>query len=137
MTYCVSQLAEYHLCVFFNAYRAWRGALLAFAVLLYAVAAHAEGGKTIHFKIVAGHLKEGPAVVRVSEGETVSLIWSSDQATQVHLHGYNLLVDVGPGGAVEMKVLAKATGRFPVSLHDAKGHGHGHKPLTYLEVYPK
>ncbi len=76
-------------------------------------------------------------MVRVSEGETVSLIWSSDHATQVHLHGYNLLVDAGPGGDVEMKVLAKATGRFPVSLHDAKGHGHGHKPLTYLEVYPK
>ncbi len=133
----MSRLAEYHLCVFFNTYRAWRGALLAFAVLLYAVAAHAEGGKAFHFRIVAGHLKEGPAVVRVSEGETVSLIWSSDQATQVHLHGYNLLVDVGPGGAVEMKVLAKATGRFPVSLHDAKGDGHANKPLTYLEVHPK
>ena len=137
MTYCVSQLAEYHLCVFFNACRASRVAFLAFAVLLYGVAAHAEGGKAIHFRIVDGQLSEGPAVVRVSEGETVSLFWSADQASQVHLHGYNLLVDVGPGGAVEMKVLAKATGRFPVSLHDAKGHGHANKPLMYLEVYPK
>lgn len=126
----MSRIVRYH-------HYACISGFLVLLFLLYAAAAYAEGGKAIHFKINAGILSEGPAVVRVSEGETVSLIWSADQQVEVHLHGYNMLIRVGPGGPAEMKVQAKATGRFPVSLHDAKGHGHANKPLTYLEVHPK
>lgn len=114
-----------------------RLALLVVFCVLNANAPLAGSGKTIHYEIKAGRRTEGPPVLRVTQGEVVTLVWKSSQRAEIHLHGYNLLVEVPGGGSAEMKLDARATGRFPITLHGADGHGHAHKPLAYLEVHPK
>ena len=93
--------------------------------------------KSAEYRLEAGKLIDGPRVLRVKEGDTLELTWRSAQAAEIHLHGYNILINVPAGGSAEMRVDAKATGRFPITLHGLEGGGHSHKPLAYLEVHPK
>lgn len=97
---------------------------------------HAQETKTFQFTIGNGALIEGPDRVRVTQGDHVTMNWRSDKPAEIHLHGYDSLLEVMPGEAASMTVECKATGRFPVTLHQ-KGGDHSHKPLIYFEVYPK
>lgn len=97
---------------------------------------HAQETKTFQFTISNGALIEGPDRVQVKQGDHVTLNWRSDKPAEIHLHGYDSLLEVIPGEAASMIIECKATGRFPVTLHH-KGGGHSHKPLIYFEVYPK
>jgi hypothetical protein len=116
---------------------------LALAALLGGVisAPPAYGDNTKTFEIT---IKKGKVVsqksVRVTRGDTVILRWSSDQRLELHLHGYDVTTTVGPGAPAEMKIRARATGRFPVEIHEPAdsrgGHSHGHRTIFHLEVYP-
>lgn len=108
-------------------------------VLFAAPAALADSPKTIDITITNGQVV-GKKSVRVTRGDTVVLRWRSDQPLELHLHGYDLTATVKPGTPAEMKIVARATGRFPVEVHGqggaSGGHSHGHKALFHLEVYP-
>ena len=97
----------------------------------------AENPKTVDITIRNGQVV-GKKSVRVTRGDTVVLRWRSDQPLELHLHGYDLAATVKPGTPAEMKIVARATGRFPVEVHGESGAsgGHGHKALFHLEVYP-
>ena len=97
----------------------------------------AENPKTVDITIRNGQVV-GKKSVRVTRGDTVVLRWRSDQPLELHLHGYDLTATVKPGTPAEMKIVARATGRFPVEVHGDSGAsgGHGHKALFHLEVYP-
>jgi hypothetical protein len=84
-----------------------------------------------------GKLSAGPKVIRVSEGETVEIRWTTDAPAEVHLHGYDIEIQVAPGAAATMTFKAFATGRFPITLHGSGGHGHAYGTLLYLEVLPR
>jgi hypothetical protein len=108
--------------------------------LLPAPPARADNAKTIDITIRNGQVV-GKKSVRVTRGDTVVLRWRSDQPIELHLHGYDLTMTVRPGTPAEMKIVARATGRFPVEVHGESGasgggHSHGHKALFHLEVYP-
>jgi len=75
--------------------------------------------------------------IRITEGDLVELVWTSDEATELHLHGYDLELQVRPGEPADMVVEAHATGRFPITSHGWGEAGHGHDALIYLEVYPR
>lgn len=76
-------------------------------------------------------------VIRITEGDVVELIWTSDEAAELHLHGYDLEFDVRPGEPASIVFEAYATGRFPITSHGWGEGGHSHDALTYLEVYPR
>jgi hypothetical protein len=81
----------------------------------------------------------GEKSLRASRGDLVILRWRSDRRVELHLHGYDVSATVTPEAPAEMKIDARATGRFPVEIHGApppRG-GHGHKTIFYLEVYPE
>jgi hypothetical protein len=107
------------------------------AALLAAVPCYSAGTKTFDVELVSGAVA-GPKSARVTQGDTVILRWKSDKPLELHLHGYDVTTQVGPAKPAEMKVQARATGRFPVEMHatGARG-GHAHKPLFHLEVYPE
>ena len=111
--------------------------VVAMMVLLPAPASAADSPKTIDITIRNGQVV-GKNSLRVTRGDTVILRWRSDQPLELHLHGYDLTVAVKPGTPAEMKIVARATGRFPVEVHGTGGArgGHGHKALFHLEVYP-
>jgi len=90
--------------------------------------------KRIDLMIHHGKVDVERKTVRITEGDLVELRWSSNESRVVHLHGYDIETEVTPSSPVVMRFDAVLTGRFPVEAH---GGGHGHKPLLYLEVYPK
>ena len=75
----------------------------------------------------------------VTQGKNVEIQWRSDQAGELHLHGYDIAIKLRANEVVVTQFEAKASGRFPVTSHgfgDRAGHVHGHRALLYLEVHP-
>ncbi len=90
---------------------------------------------TIQKRSIVGDVK----TIRVTQGSQVVVRWNSDEATVLHVHGYDLKIEVKPGAVAEMRFEAHATGRYPVTSHGfgekSGGHGH-HGTLLYIEIYP-
>ncbi len=66
----------------------------------------------------------------VKQGRKVKLVVTSALADHVHLHGYDLMVDVAPGAPGTIDFTASAPGRFEIELED-RG-----LPIADLEVRP-
>jgi FtsP/CotA-like multicopper oxidase with cupredoxin domain len=79
----------------------------------------------------------GTGVVRVTQGENVELRWSTDEATELHLHGYNVRTKVDTDGEAVMSLKARAAGRFAIESHGFGADHHAEKTLIYLEVLPR
>ena len=78
--------------------------------------------------------------VRVMQGEQVEITLSSDQAAELHLHGYDLTAQLEPGIPATFSFAAKIAGRFPVEAHRMGQAGNGRRlpgALFYVEVYPR
>ncbi|MFC1684038.1 hypothetical protein ACFL0R_01005 [Pseudomonadota bacterium] len=87
--------------------------------------------------VLADHkLARESNVIRVIQGQVVELVWLSDEATELHLHGYDVEIQVKPGQHAVMALAAHATGRFPITSHGFGANANGHQTLLYLEVYP-
>lgn len=124
--------------------------------------ATAGHGEIARFELVISDGKvDGADTLRVVVGQPVELIWSSDAAVTVHVHGYDLELRLEPRSRRAQRFIAAATGRFPVTAHgigpDAPdGHDHGEEhaqdhgsngpggsesadepTLVYLEVHPR
>ncbi len=80
----------------------------------------------------------GAHVIRVTQGQLVEMVWTTDEAAELHIHGYDIRFEISPDTPAEVSFTAHATGRFAVTSHGFGGqHGHGHDTLVYIEVYPK
>lgn len=85
--------------------------------------------------IVDGAVTE--KTLRVTQGDAVRIDWTSDEAAELHLHGYDIAARVAADAPVSMRFTADVAGRFPVARHaSANADAHGHHALMYLEVYP-
>lgn len=117
--------------------RAAMVAVVALAALICAVPGHGENIRTVDIEIRNGRVA-GNNSARVSRGDSVVLNWSSDKRLDLHLHGYDVQATVIPGMQTQMRIRARATGRFPVEIHAQGGSAgsHGHKAIFHLEVYP-
>jgi uncharacterized cupredoxin-like copper-binding protein len=91
-------------------------------------------------KIEKGKVPQSMRLIRVKQGDTVKLRWTTDRTVMLHLHGYDIEKKVEPGAVAEMAFEARATGRFSIEEHkpNAKGgHSHGEAPLVRIEVRPR
>ncbi len=101
----------------------------------------------IHLRIKDQKIAGASRTIRVTQGDMVHLRFMSDEATDLHLHGYDIEKLAKPGAPAAFSFKATAVGRFPITSHGAKGHGHvgegskqkGHRETTliYLEVHPR
>ena len=55
--------------------------------------------------------------LRVSQGDTVRLTFTSDEHGEIHLHGYDLTADVSPEHPGELVFQAKNAGAFGINFH--------------------
>lgn len=85
---------------------------------------------TFELTLHHGQLTSGPDTLRVTQGQTVTLQVLADQADELHLHGYDLSVQVQPGVPAELHFVAEHSGRFAIESH------HAHHELAALEVLP-
>lgn len=77
---------------------------------------------------------QGTPTMRLFQGEQVHITWDVDAVMELHLHGYKLEVRATPGVPAPMRFRARATGRFPVEIHDEGGR---HRTILYIEVHPR
>ena len=113
----------------------------AFALCLAASIVATPGAEVTYvLRIENGHVPENMRLIRVTQGDVVTLQWSADKPSVVHLHGYDIEKRVVPGMITDLTFTARATGRFPVNLHgtgtETAGHGH-EDTLVTIEVYPR
>lgn len=105
------------------------------AMLLHLAGAAAAEPKIFELSIRNGELAGDQRVIRVGQGDVVTLRWTTDKALTIHLHGYDIESSLSPRGAVSMRFTARATGRFPIEIH---GHSPGgERTLAYVEVHPR
>ena len=69
-------------------------------------------------RIEAGRPVGGVARAEATKDDSVVLVVRSDVADHVHLHGYDLMADVGPGRPARIQFRATLTGRFEIELED-------------------
>jgi hypothetical protein len=110
---------------------------LALCLILSARLTHAAE-VTYALHIDGGHVPANMQLIRVTQGDVVTLQWTADKLSIVHLHGYDIEKRVVPGRETEMIFTARATGRFQVHLHGSAAESHGYEDaLVTIEVYPR
>ena len=79
-----------------------------------------RGPGTVHIDYTISGSKPVGGIMRdsVSRGRIVVIRVTSDVADHVHLHGYDLMADVGPGKPATIRFTATAPGRFELELED-------------------
>jgi FtsP/CotA-like multicopper oxidase with cupredoxin domain len=114
----------------------WIGRVLAvLAVVLSVSPGRAAEPRVIDLTITAGALPSSQRVLRIQQGDDLVVRWTADAPVTVHLHGYDIELQVGPGAPARMQFRARATGRFPITVH---GQSRGQEAtLGYLEVHPR
>ena len=105
-----------------------------FVVVLALVAVATAESRTIDLAIRDGQLPNDQRLLRVRQGDEVTLRFTTDQPFALHLHGYDIEAKLVPGAPVSMRLTARATGRFPIGIHDARGE---ERTVGYLEVHPR
>lgn len=113
------------------------GCLITLGLTLMLAVGPAVGAepRVIELAIQAGALPAPQRVVRLPQGEEVTLRWTTDLPVTLHLHGYDIETAVKPGAPATMTFRARATGRFPITLHRA--HGGAEAVVGYVEVLPR
>ena len=92
-------------------------------------AASAPEERSFDLEITEGGMD--PEEVSVREGDRVTMGITSDRPVEIHVHGYDLEEEVGPGGPTELSFEADLTGRFPMEDHETE------EELGVLVVEPR
>ena len=112
--------------------RAW-SLLLAVALAAGTIGVACAETRLFELTLKGGQLPENQRLVRVTQGDEVTLKWTTDRAYTLHIHGYELEAKLTPQAPVELKFTARATGRFPMEIH---GPG-TERTVGHLEVHPR
>ena len=83
------------------------------------------------YQVAGGRRLSGPESILVHAGEVVNLEVTSDRADELHLHGYDLHLQLQPGQPGQLRFTAVHSGRFDFELH------HADLELGVLQVLPQ
>jgi Cupredoxin-like domain len=72
-----------------------------------------------------------PEEISVNQGDTVKLRVTTDEPTELHVHGYDVEQEVEPGSEAEIAFEADPTGRFEIEDHESE------RELGVLQVRPR
>jgi hypothetical protein len=82
--------------------------------------------------------------IRITQGDVLELVFTTDESAELHLHGYDIYLNVEPGTPSVLRVDAKIAGRFPLESHrfggatgEQSAGARSHAVLLYVEVYPR
>ncbi|MEX1004640.1 MAG: hypothetical protein WD990_04505 [Acidimicrobiia bacterium] len=78
--------------------------------------------------VIEGSTVTGGGRLSVPVGETVTLRFTSDVADEIHIHGYDLYVDLEPGVAAEVSFPADIPGTVEIETHN------DHREIASLEA---
>jgi hypothetical protein len=97
-----------------------------------------EQGKTVEetepapetIQIKDGQPVGGVAELTYGKGDTIDIVVKSDEAAEIHLHGYDIPKEVAAGGQVEFKVPADIEGKFEMEIEETA------TPIAEITVNP-
>jgi FtsP/CotA-like multicopper oxidase with cupredoxin domain len=69
--------------------------------------------------VISGDVKS----IEVAKGDTVRIVVSSDVEDEIHLHGYDIEKEAGPGKPARFKFKADVEGAFELESHVAEDAG--------------
>jgi hypothetical protein len=106
------------------------------------VTAQAATAKQFSFAIKQRKLDAADKTVRVVKGDTVELVFTGDEPAELHLHGYDIKLDLKANEPGKIQFTAMIAGRFPLEVHrfgtgTKAGRAHITGPLLYVEVLPR
>lgn len=76
-------------------------------------------GAVFPIQIQGRHLVSGSQLIEVRQGTRLKLVVTSDQAEELHLHGYNLKRELLPNQPATLEFTADRSGRFEYELEKA------------------
>ena len=65
----------------------------------------------------------GAKDIEVQRGDTVRIVVTEDAEDEIHLHGYDIEREVGPGSPARFRFKADAEGAFEMESHKAEDAG--------------
>jgi hypothetical protein len=74
-------------------------------------------------RIQGGQVVGGPKTVEVAKGDAVRLVVAADAADEIHVHGYDITKNAGPGAPARFVFRADLEGVFEVESHVAEDAG--------------
>jgi hypothetical protein len=74
-------------------------------------------------RVRGGTVVGGVQRVQASKGDTVRIVVTSDASDEIHLHGYDIYEDVGPGKPARFVFRADIEGIFEIESHVAEDAG--------------
>ena len=78
-----------------------------------------EGGHRVEVTVTGGEPDGGVRTAEIELGEEVVLVVTADVADEIHVHGYDLTLDLVPGEAATLAFEADKPGVWEVELHEA------------------
>ena len=96
--------------------------------------------RTFSLTISQGQVAANNRTIKVLEGDLVELQWIADEKLTLHLHGYDVTLDLMAGELGTMGFTAHAAGRYPVAIPRSTGHkkgGHHKSAVLHVEVHPR
>jgi hypothetical protein len=112
-------------------FRAARFAPLALVVFASACMPVQAEQRTVNVTIEKGSPVGGVQAIRLVRNDDLVLTVNSDQADELHLHGYNLHLHLQPATPGTLRFRATRSGRFSAELHKAG------REVIVFEIYPK
>lgn len=74
--------------------------------------------RSLGVEIEDGNMK--PGQISVHEGDEVTLNVTSNRPVEMHVHGYDLEVEIEANEPTRISFVADLTGRFPIENHDTE-----------------
>jgi hypothetical protein len=92
--------------------------------------------RTYRLRIEDQRLTSGPAILEAVQGDSVTLIVTSNRKTVLHVHEYeqHLVMELEPGHETTATFIADRSGRFGIHLIGPDG---SHAEVAAVEVQPR
>jgi FtsP/CotA-like multicopper oxidase with cupredoxin domain len=74
-------------------------------------------------RIVGGEVVGGPKTIEVTRGDVVRIVVTADAPDELHLHGYDITRNAGPGQPARFRIDAMLEGAFEMESHVAEDAG--------------
>jgi len=87
--------------------------------------------KTFDLAVQNRKLVSGPSTLQVNQGDNVTINITVDEDEELHLHGYNLHIDLQKGIPSSLTFTATSSGNFPYELE------HSSTEIGALQVQPR
>jgi len=111
-----------------------------FFYVFHTARAQQEQPRIFSIAVTEGQVDPTNRTIKVLQGDEVKIQWVSDKKLILHLHGYDLTLNLMAGEPGAFIFKAYATGRYPVAIHDSdnrKNSSHHGGAVVYLEVHPR